>query len=102
MLPDPTPSTIPDVPNKISGSRIAAACEKYSKYATVYFPSSIINGRPAGLSEFPHMVCITHMAICSSLRLKKSLNCETFSNQTRLPWGTIIMKIPMISIVAVV
>lgn len=58
---EPTPSTVPDVPNqnKISGSKIAAACEKYSKHATVYFPSSIINGSPAGLSEFPHMVCIT-------------------------------------------
>lgn len=55
---NPTTSTVPVKPNdnRISGSRVREACAKYSAIATVYFPSSIINGRPAGLSEFPHMV----------------------------------------------
>lgn len=61
---EPTPSTVPvTVPvipneNKFSGSRIFSACAKYAALATPYFPSSIINGRPAGLSEFPHMVAL--------------------------------------------
>lgn len=35
------------IPNKSSGSKAIEACAKYSKMATVFFPSSIINGRPA-------------------------------------------------------
>lgn len=56
----PTPSTVPLVTNqnKFSGSKLSEACAKYAALATPYFPSNIINGKPAGLTEFPHMVAL--------------------------------------------
>lgn len=56
----PTPPTIPLVTNqnKFSGSKISESCTKYAALSTPYFPSSIINGKPAGLTEFPHVVAL--------------------------------------------
>lgn len=55
---DPIAGFVDYVNKKNVGAKIKAACTKYSSIATVYFPSSIINGSPASLTEFPHVVAL--------------------------------------------
>lgn len=60
------------IPNKSSGSKAIEACAKYSKMATVFFPSSIINGRPAQVITFYYDVYLSIQSIL--MRFFKLLN----------------------------
>lgn len=55
---DPNIGFVNYVNSRNAGAKIKAACTKFSSIATVYFPSNIINGSPASLTEFPHMVAL--------------------------------------------
>lgn len=59
MPSDETASPIPVTEvNSISGAKISAACKKYSDVPRVIFESNIINGSPAQLAEYPHVVAL--------------------------------------------
>ncbi|XP_031627886.1 serine protease persephone-like isoform X2 [Contarinia nasturtii] len=54
----PSPPIAPDLPNKFSGTKSAAACQRYAADATPYSNWNIINGLPVGQGEYPHMVAL--------------------------------------------
>lgn len=48
------PSSV--LPNRFSGKKTDEACQKYTKIAIPFAPSTVLNGREAQLAEYPHMV----------------------------------------------
>lgn len=56
MLPVATPKPTTNVPSRITGEKIGNACQEYSKFAHLFLNNNILNGSPAELGEFPHMV----------------------------------------------
>lgn len=67
-IPNTTEDTFNTLPNRFTGEKIVEACQKYSKIAIPFTSDNILFGRPASLTEYPHMVSkLKKMEKCSQL-----------------------------------